>query len=188
MSLRDMLTSHLFKQDDSGRTIVFPYGVLGRGYVLDPRNEVRIRRSLGTLTMVAILLGVAGSQVVLLLFGNPSEWPYQVWGALGAALLSYGVGYRLIVAHLVQDLAVSPARLGLFEAVEKQAQAMPRWYLWVMFCTALMLCAGAAIATVAAGTMAERVMGMGGLVLFAIVLAQSVYGLKRHARVLDRPD
>jgi hypothetical protein len=173
-----MLTAPLFRQDESGRTTVFPNGVLGRGYVLpDAAAEERVRRTLGWAMLGALAVGIGGSQVMLFLFGNPGQWPSTVWAAAGAALMAFAVAYRLFVMRLVVGFPSSAAQLTLLEAFERQALAMPRWYLWLMLSTGALLGTGSAVMIFTADSTGERVMSLCGALLFALVFLQAVYGL-----------
>jgi len=180
MSLQDALTTQLFKLDESGRRLVFPNGVLGRGYVLpDEAAEARLRRALMWIMIGAIVIGVAVSQIIVLALGDPGQWPSAAWAGIGAALVAIALGYRAIVGRLVRGLASTSARLSMLEAIERQAKALPRWYLWFMAGTGVLLGLGSIGMALSAGSTPERLMGVAGALLFAMVLLQAVYGLSR---------
>ncbi|KAB2920466.1 MAG: hypothetical protein F9K29_01095 [Hyphomicrobiaceae bacterium] len=184
MSLQDALTAPLFKRENDGRTIVFPMGVWGGGYVLpDDATEERMRRILMWLMVSSGLIGGIGSQVLARLFGSPASWDLVAWAVAAGALAVVGIGYWLLAARLVRGLAPTSDRLSLVEALKKQAEAMPGWYLRLAVIGALLMLAGSAYWAMAGATISNRLLGIGGIALFGVVTLQAVYGLARRAKM-----
>ncbi len=183
MSLQDALTAPLFKREDDGRTVMFPMGVWGRGYVVpDDATAQRMRRTLMWLMISAGLVGGFGSQIMAWLFGPPASWNPAAWAAAAGALAVVSAGYWLFTARLVRDLAPSSDRLGLIEALKTQAEAMPGWYLWLAAICAVLMLAGSAYWAIAGSTISNHLLGIGGVGLFGAATLQAIYGLTRRAK------
>jgi hypothetical protein len=181
MSLKEMLTAALFKRDAAGRTIIYPNGATGRGYIVpDAATEQKLRTTLLWMIVAAGLYGGIGMQVLTLLHGDVPAWTAQAWGIAAAALAAFAIGYRAVVSRLTRGLAPAAQRLGLVEAYRRQADAAPRWYLWFLVATAPLIFLGSAI-YVATGTwIMKYAFGPVGIALSALVLAQGIYGLRHR--------
>lgn len=181
MSVQTMLTAALFKRGDDGRMMVFPNGAAGRGYIVpDAAMEQRMRRILMWWIIGAGAAGGIGSQVLGSMFGQPDRWTAATWALALAALALFALGYRAVMARLVRGLEPAPERLALIEALAKQAQAMPRWYLWALAICGPLMVLGSVIWAVAGASMASHLLGLVGTTLFATVTLQAIHGLARR--------
>ena len=61
MGYFDALTSSAFKTTEDGRRLFFPWGVLGRGYVLSQSQYERLQKQVRIYTIVALALIIAMS-------------------------------------------------------------------------------------------------------------------------------
>lgn len=180
MSLQNVLTAPLFKRDPNDRLVMFPNGVLGRGYLVpDAGQEMRLRRTLMWVIISAGLLGGVFSQVAMMAFGSPADWPLAVWAAALLALAALTGAFRLVANRLAQGLEPSEMRLGAREAWMRQAEAMPRWYLWTLAVGGGLMVAGSVMWMVTAQGLIEQLLGLLGLALFGGIVLQAVLGLKR---------
>jgi hypothetical protein len=180
MSLQDVLTAPLFKRDQENRLVMFPNGALGGGYfVPDADTEKRLRKTLMWVIISAGAFGGFGSQIMMLAFGQPAEWTLGTWAVAVGALAVLAFGYRLVASRLSQGLAPSQMRLGLGEALMRQADAMPRWYLWTIAIGGGLMAAGSLYGLLAADALTERALAVVGLALFGTIVLQGVHGLRR---------
>lgn len=183
MSLTDALVGILFKQDDRGRTLFFPNGVLGRGYVVpDAAGEARLRRVMTWLQFGAILGGVGALLVAQIVVGPLVEWPPGMWLGFSAAVVGLMVLIRLAVMRLVRGLAPAPqdARLKLREVYAQQALALPRWYHWLQVAFSGLLCVTSLILLIFDEQMTMT--ALVGVVMFGAITAYSIYGLNAGAK------
>lgn len=178
MSIQNVLTAALFKRDEEGRTVVFPNGVMGRGYVVpDAATEQKMRRSLMWLIITSGLVGGVGMQIMLALFGQVVGWTAKPWGITVAALLAIGIVHWIVAAQLARGMTPAGQRLGVVEALKRQAEAMPRWYLGLMVIVAALMVAGSAVWMVVGTSMAKYLLGLCGIGLFGVLMMQAVHGL-----------
>jgi hypothetical protein len=114
----DALTSGAFKSAPDGRRLFFPYGVIGRGYVL-PSEEAyqRLYGQLKTFTIVALVLIIGASALLAFL-----------WAAVIAVLLI--LFYGAWASYAVRRLAPSDERLSLQESMSTQAVTHNAAMLW----------------------------------------------------------
>ncbi|GIW90597.1 MAG: hypothetical protein KatS3mg109_1029 [Pirellulaceae bacterium] len=125
----------LFKKTHDGRVAFFPWGVLGRGYVLpDDQTYLRIhrfvKRSSLAMTPIAIAL------VVL-----------KAWLLLLFVIAVYYAVYLIRIQALIRGLAATSERLTVAESLRAQAARHSLAFLWVMeaFCILIVAVAGVAV-------------------------------------------
>lgn len=130
MGYFDGLSDAIFKTDAKGRSIFYPWGVLGKGYILsnEPRKQ-QIRRFIKFYYMVSLPSIIA----VGILLG----WIISV-----ALLPIFFFWYFFATARLLRGLPVAGGRLSLSESYQSSAQAYAITYLWFMlifFCITFVL-------------------------------------------------
>jgi hypothetical protein len=179
-----MLTAALFKRDEAGRTVMYPNGIAGRGYFLpDAASEQRMRRILMWMVIGAGLSGGLGMQVLTLVYGQVLDWSGEPWAIALFALLALGIGYRLLVWRLTRGLELANQRMGVIEGLRRQAEAMPRWYLWFIVALAPGLVVGSMWWMAAFASIPMFLVGLVGTLLFGTVTAQAVYGLTHRSQL-----
>jgi hypothetical protein len=184
MSIKNMLTAALFKRDDAGRTVMYPNGAMGRGYVVpDTATEERMRRRFLWLIVGSGLFGGIGMQFLIIFYGQVASWGGKPWAIAIGALVAFAVGYRLAVRGMVRGMTLSAQRMGMVEAFRRQAEVMPRWYLWFIAVYAPLAVVGCAIWMLMDGSMLSRVIGATGILLFSVVSIQATQGLKHRAQL-----
>ena len=125
MGYFDALTSSYFKVAQDGRKLFFPWGVLGRGYVIASEQDYnRLRTQLKVYTIVALVLIIATAGL------------QRYLGALavGAALIGC---YLIWLPFLLRGLQPSDERLSLNESLAAQARAHGTAGLWLLEAAAL---------------------------------------------------
>src|SRR5215475_14810856 len=180
MNMEAFLTSALFKSDQAGRTIVYPNGVAGRGYfVPDVETEQRMRRTLLFAVLGSAAFGGTGMVALMAVYGQIFDWSAQPWIIAVAALVIFNLGYRSWAKRLMRGMAPATERMRLVEAWKRQAEAMPRWYLWFSAIAGPLLLVGTVynIAVTASAMMA--VLSVVSIPLFAVASMQAFYGLRR---------
>jgi hypothetical protein len=136
MGYFDALTSSSFKTAPDGRRLFFPWGTLGRGYVIGSEPDFkRLERQVRTY-LIAMLTLIIGLSV------------------LGSTLVTFAAGalltccYAACAWHLTRRLQSSDERLSLRESLATQARAHSGLSLWLLEIASLVL------------------LGSGGLMLF----------------------
>ena len=183
MSIQNMLVAPLFKSDGAGRTVMYPNGAMGRGYVVpDAETEQRMRRTLLWLIIGAGLFGGLGMQVMTLFYGQFYTWTAEPWTISIAALVAFGIAYRLVAKALTRGMTPAELRMGMVEALKRQSEAMPRWYLWFIALFAPLMVAGSAIWMLLEASLANYALGVAGIVLFGAIMIQAVHGLTHRTQ------
>jgi hypothetical protein len=181
MTMQETLTTALFTRNEAGQTVMYPNGVLGRGYILpNAETEQRMRRILLWMIIAAGVAGGLGGQGMFMYFGRPADWPMHAWVSALIALGVFAAAYRLIAGRLAQGLAPVDARLGVLEALKRQSEAMPRWYLLFLAIFSPIMAVGSAHGIVMGPTTSMRLLSCVGAVLFATTTTQAIYGLTRR--------
>jgi hypothetical protein len=160
------LTNASFKKDQEGKTIFFPWGVLGKGRILpDEPTETRVRAflsryykvSLPTVIGVGVIVGWAWSFLLIPIFG---AWFY--------------FGSKSLVSHC----PYSEDKLTLKEGYTNSAAGHNKVTLWVLFSSSvLFLLAGIFIASVATST-SQMAMGLLSAIFFGACSVAIGYMLK----------
>ncbi len=183
MSIKNMLTAALFKQDDAGRTVMYPNGAMGRGYLVpDDATAEKMRRVVMWLVIAAGLVGGIGMQVLMLAYGQVYQWTAEPWIVAVSALVIFCVGYRLAMRTITRRMTPATQRMGTVEALRRQAEAMPRWYLWTIAVFAPLMVIGSVAWMITGTSMANYALGFVGIILFGIIMAQAIHGLKHRPR------
>jgi hypothetical protein len=118
MGYFDALTSSYFKTAADGRKLFFPWGVLGRGYLLDSdRDYERLRRQLKTYTVLTLVasIGSVALQIPIAAIVTP------------ALLIAF---YFVWVSYRLRGLQPSDERLSWRESMTSQALAHSAGVLW----------------------------------------------------------
>jgi hypothetical protein len=123
-------------------------------------------------------------QLLIIFYGQVASWGGEPWAIAIGALVAFAGGYRVAVRGLVRGMMPSEQRMGMVEAFRRQAEAMPRWYLWFIAIYAPLTVVGCAIWMLMDGSMLARVIGPLGIVLFAVISIQAIHGLKHRAHLV----
>lgn len=116
----DALTDAHFKTDKDGRTVFFPWGMLGHGYALaSPEEAQKLRRQIKSYVIVSVVLIV----VVLL----PLGWLAGL--AVGTPLILF---YLVWMFSLLRRLQRSDVRMSVTEGLQAQASGYNPIVLWLM--------------------------------------------------------
>jgi hypothetical protein len=182
MSMQSVLTAALFKRDADGRIVMFPNGVMGRGYLVpDAATENKMRRALTRLQIGSGLLGGIGMGIMMVLFGHVKTWTPMAWAMAFAWLVVVVTGQRIAVKRLTRAMSPTSQRLRVVESLKTQAQAMPRWLLGFNVVIAALMIVGSAFMLVGA-SMVKSALSLGVIFLFVVVIVQAMYGLTHRAQ------
>lgn len=183
MSIKNMLTAAIFKTDDAGRTVMYPNGAMGRGFILpDAATDQKMRRRFLWLMVGSGLFGGIGMQVMLMAYGQVYEWTTEPWAIAVGSIVVFGIAYHIAAKLFTRGMMPSDQRMGTVEALRRQAEAMPRWYLWFITILAPLMIFGAAWWIVDDRSVMSLAFGLVGLLLFGAIMAQAIYGLRHRAR------
>jgi hypothetical protein len=161
----DGLASGAFKKDESGRTIFYPWGVLGRGRLLP--DEAAEKKSYG---FIKLYFQIALPLIVL---GAVFNWMYAL--ALLPILL---VWYYLKINSLVSTYPVVDAKLTMRESYAGSAAAHGKGTLWALFVVSSLFVIAAAWIALSGSTTGDKLIGVAGILLFGLAAIAIGYMLK----------
>jgi hypothetical protein len=119
MGYLDGLTSVYFKTAEGGRKLFFPWGILGRGYVVESESDyAQLRHRIKAYKIVTLVL----------IIGSPSLVSYYAVFSIALVLTAFYVAWMLI---LLRKLRRSDERLSLQESTAMQARAHGAIVLWL---------------------------------------------------------
>jgi hypothetical protein len=129
MGYFDILINEYFKAAQDGRRLFFPWGILGRGYIIpSERDYVRLQRQIKIFNAVALVLIIGVSSLV----------SYFVSFSVAALVISFGFAALVIVFYAVwsrylrRGLQQSDERLSFQESTRSRAHALGPVALWVV--------------------------------------------------------
>ena len=178
MSLTEFFVGVLFKRDEHGRSVFFPNGALGGGFIVpDPVTERRIRDSMMRLQVGAAVFSSVVMTAVQWAIGGMADWRAEVWFGFAIGMTAFSLLMRFAGMRLVKGLAPASraVRLGVGEFYRGQAAALPRWYH-----RSQVALSGSAFLIGTAVVMSGRdqsVIGVPGTVTFGMIAAFSLFGL-----------
>ena len=120
MGYFDALTSSSFKTAPDGSHVFFPWGVMGRGYVIPSQQDYeRLRQQLKTymIVIMALIIGTVASQQYIAAF------------AVAAALMVF---YLIWIRYQLRGLQRSDERLTVNDSFTTQARTHSLAGLWTL--------------------------------------------------------
>jgi|TARA_B100000315_G_C14449937_1_gene528626 hypothetical protein len=115
------LTASSFKTDENGQLIFYPWGKLGKGYILPTEAKKNEVRNFVKLHYVISLISIIGVGII---FG----WLYPV-----ILLPVFYAWYYFTITKHIKGLTKSTAKLTLKESATSSAKAHNVATLWVLF-------------------------------------------------------
>ncbi len=174
MGFFDALTRGTFKTGQDGRKLFFPWGVLGRGYIIDNEQDYqRLRWQIKAYMIVSLVLIIGVGSFVSNL--------------VSVAITGLLIGFYLIwMLFLLGHLNRSNEKMSLRESTAFQAQAHSLVVLWLLEMSAISL-VGVGIVLVVIDP-DDRLVGLASLVFFGLCTAKITYMLAvRYRTPITRP-
>jgi hypothetical protein len=158
-----LYVDQLFHKNERGETVYYPFGVMGRGYLLPEARLASVKRATRGLMLASLIVGLSLGWAALWVINAPDPVRPMVWptGLALFALLVGGITY--LQSRLASGLEpVSGPRPGLGEWLRRGRQARAPWTSWVclglgLFC--LLLAAFGIAFAIAEGTLGSMVAG-----------------------------
>lgn len=134
------LTSSSFKTTEDGRRLFYPWGVLGRGYLVgSEENYGRLRKQMKTYIVVSVVLIIVAPSLF-------RGFNLGVSAALAGVCLAFYLTWMCI---LLPSLNATDEGLSLKESMTSQARAHGPIVLWLLTIVSLVLVAGGVLMFVA---------------------------------------
>jgi hypothetical protein len=177
-----LYVNQLIQKNERDETIIYPHGMMGRGYVLPAEREAQVRDRLRLTMLVALVIGIGfGMTVMRMLDAEPDVSPL-IWGAISASAVLLFSGLIYYQSRLATGLqpVVGP-RPSLREWLRRGHQARPAWTYWFSLFAGVFLLTAAA-AAIASGTgVLVLASGVFLLLIGGLGAVDGVLGLKEHA-------
>ena len=157
-----------FKTAADGQHLFYPWGVLGKGYVLpDAQTEQRTRKFLKIYYMVSLPL------VVIIVDTVSFYGFYYALALIPVVLLVYGVS----ALSLTRRLLATGERLRLTESLANSGRAHSRMILWFLFIASIVFVIGGIDAMIL-----DREVGMGLLSILFFGACGTIIGYMLRTR------
>lgn len=120
----------LIRKDERGAFVIYPHGMMGRGYTLPAEQEPVIRQRLRTLMLVSLIVGISFGMVFLRVTdkGVVTALGWVVIAGLGALLLAGIVYWQSRLAIGLEPLP--GPRISTGEWLRRGRHSRPAWTLW----------------------------------------------------------
>lgn len=128
-----LYVDQLIRKDERGAFVIYPHGLLGRGYVLPAEKEPAVRQRLRTVMLGSIIVSVAFAMFISRVIAPTNDVGALGWGiiaALGAILLAGIITFQRRLAVGLEP--VPGPRPSLREWMRRGRQSRPIWTYW--FC------------------------------------------------------
>ena len=127
MGYFDGLVASSFRKDSSGRTLYYPFGIFGRGYVIpNDEKEKSIRSSLKRFNIIALPI-LIGTGIFL-------GWLYAI--LLLIPVLLWAI---LLPKSLVKGLQPCATKIKVSDSIDSSARAHSKGMLWFLSLTSGLL-------------------------------------------------
>jgi hypothetical protein len=171
MGYFDAVSRSSFKTASDGRRLFFPWGTLGRGYIIESEQEFERLQRLVKAYLVGILVLIIAVQLLVS--------PLASFVAAALVLVPYLIWAR----RLMQRMPPSEERLSLKESMASQARAYSAASLWFLeICSLGFVCTGILMLLFDRN---HRLSGLASIVFFgpcAAFFAVQLVQRKREAR------
>ncbi len=172
-----LYVDQLIRKEDSGAFVVYPHGMLGRGYALPAEREPAMRRRLRAVMLVALVIPISCSVLLTRIAaeGALSTLDWLMVAASGVLLLS-AISYwqSRIVAGLVP---AAGQRMSKREWLRRGRQSRPGWTLWFSAILGGFLAVTATATIIVGVTDQDWLAALSGLFLLIVGTALGVDGV-----------
>jgi hypothetical protein len=125
MGYFDGLTDASFKTDERGNTIFYPWGILGKGYILPEDKKDSFRVSIKRFLQVSLPLAI----LITIL---------KLWLLLLIVLPVFILGYTIWINKITRNLILSSNKLTLSESTTNSARSHNLTTLWLLAFSSLL--------------------------------------------------
>jgi hypothetical protein len=175
MGYFDGLASGRFKRDESGNTVFYPWGVLGRGRLLpDEAAQRRVFRFVKLYTQISLVLVIG--------VGSFFGW----WYAFILLPILY-IWYYLQCKALVSTYPESQSKLTIKQSNTGAATGYGEPVLWALFGGSALFVAAGLWMTVSSQDFDRRAVGLLGVLFFGASAITCVYMLKLARDITRSP-
>jgi len=159
----------LIQQDDSGQTIIYPHGMLGRGYIVPAEREPILRRRLRMVMAVALVIGISLGMLLLHAIDAKGAVGPRGWAALSVMALLLFAGLRYVQGRLARGLEpLASARVSRSEWLRRARRARPVWTYWLSIAAGALM-GIASVAAIALGISdGDKLVAVSGIVMIGI--------------------
>ncbi len=128
----DIYVKQLFHKNERGETVFYPFGLMGRGYLLPMEREESIRRAT-RLQMLATLIASISFALLLTRVSNSGHAVSPVaWLVLGSICMAIFAATIYFPYRLTAGLKPVGERVQFGEWLRRGRQARPTWTYWAM--------------------------------------------------------
>jgi hypothetical protein len=125
-----LYVDQLFQKNEQGETVLYPFGLMGRGYLLPAELETSVRRSMRLLILVSLVVSVCLGLLVLRIVNSPGPAQLEGWtvfGGLSVLLIGLIVYFQSRLAIGLEPVA---ARVPSSAWLRRGRSARAVWTYW----------------------------------------------------------
>lgn len=123
--------NHLFQKNELGEMVFYPFGLMGRGYLLPPEREESVRRSMRLLMLVSLVIGIVFGLLALGIAGSADMIPPVGYLIAGGAFLMMLGAIVYFQMRLARGLVTAPGpRPPAGEWLKRARRSRPPWTYW----------------------------------------------------------
>lgn len=180
-----LYVDQLFHKTERGETTYYPFGIMGRGYLLPAGREADMRRATRWLMAISIAFGVGFAMIFVDVLGTASSG-LGTW-LVGTAVFILGIALITCIQwRMISGLTPSTAeRPGAGEWLRRGRKARAPWTYWVLLVLGLfmlLLAASGFAFAIVDGALAGIASGAVMLLIGALLAGDGALGLIERSR------
>lgn len=175
MSLKSIFdgvyVDQLIQKNDRGEIVVYPHGMLGRGYVLPPEREDEYRRRVRRMMAVSIFIGFGAAMLILRAIeaeGSVSPFGWVAVIAVAGLLLAGMIHYQSRIVIGLQPSA--DPRPSVATWMRRGRRARATWTCWFNVIVGSLMAIASVAAIVIGMHSGENVVIVSGVLLLLLSL------------------
>jgi len=163
MGYFNAISNAWFKKDENSKTVFYPHGKLGSGYILDQVSEKKIRSFVKWYNIVVFPIVVVTTM-------------FFRWYAL-LLLIIFWPTYEIAVRRLLKGQAKTQTKMSIREVNKNMARSFGLPWLILLLLMSLLMFMASLVVLIFTD---RRTIGVVGVLLFGLGIFQSVWQIKMH--------
>jgi hypothetical protein len=167
----------LIQKNERGEFVIYPSGLLGRGYLLPAEREASMRQRLRVVMFVSIIIGTSFGMFLVRVTQSENSVSPLGWGVIaviGAVVLGAIFYFQSRLAIGLEPVA--GPRLSRIEWLRRGRRARPTWTYWFSIIVGLLMTFASVAALIVGVTEGGPIVVVSGLFMLVISVLAAVDG------------
>lgn len=126
----DIYVKQLFQKNERGETVFYPFGLIGRGYLLPKEREADVRQAMRLQMLATVIASISFGLLVTRISDSAYSISLIGWLVLGAIFAAILAGTIYLPFRLAAGLEPAGERVAVGEWLRRGRQARAAWTYW----------------------------------------------------------